>query len=190
MADMSLESTLEKVDNSRVLYVCILFHGNDASHSVYRIKVGDLLVSNWEDFSRVADLGGENLPHWMNSAMFGSKILVASGFKASGLEVEFSKVIFSFDPFDPANGFENQDNAAVKNFTAGKSNPILVEVKGKLYALAGLPFEPFDNLPKLSFEVYDPACSLPSAGDRSNIILRVPRSNHKEQGKFKDNIIK
>ena len=34
------------------------------------------------------------------------------------------------------------------------------------------------------------ACSLPSAGDRSNIILRVPRSNHKEQGKFKDNIIK
>ena len=34
------------------------------------------------------------------------------------------------------------------------------------------------------------ACSLPSAGDRSNIILGVPRSNHKEQGKFKDNIIK
>ena len=27
------------------------------------------------------------------------------------------------------------------------------------------------------------ACSLPSAGDRSNIILGVPRSNHKEQGK-------
>ena len=34
------------------------------------------------------------------------------------------------------------------------------------------------------------ACSLPSAGDRSNIILEVPRSNHKEQGKFKDNVIK
>ena len=34
------------------------------------------------------------------------------------------------------------------------------------------------------------ACSLPSAGDRSNIILGVPRLNHKEQGKFKDNIIK
>ena len=34
------------------------------------------------------------------------------------------------------------------------------------------------------------ACSLPSAGDRSNIILGVPRSNHKEQGKFKDNVIK
>ena len=30
------------------------------------------------------------------------------------------------------------------------------------------------------------ACSLPSAGDRSNIILGVPRSNHNEQGKFKD----
>ena len=26
--------------------------------------------------------------------------------------------------------------------------------------------------------------------DCSNIILRVPRSNHKEQGKFKDNVIK
>ena len=35
-----------------------------------------------------------------------------------------------------------------------------------------------------------PACSLSSAGDRSNIILGVPRLNHKEQGKFKDNIIK
>ena len=34
------------------------------------------------------------------------------------------------------------------------------------------------------------ACSLPSAGDRSNIILGVPRSNHKERGKFKDNVIK
>ena len=34
------------------------------------------------------------------------------------------------------------------------------------------------------------ACSLPSAGDCSNIILEVPRSNHKKQGKFKDNINK
>ena len=29
------------------------------------------------------------------------------------------------------------------------------------------------------------ACSFPSAGDRSNIILEVLMSNHKEQGKFK-----
>ena len=34
------------------------------------------------------------------------------------------------------------------------------------------------------------ACSLLSAGDRSNIILGVLRSNHKEWGKFKDNVIK
>ena len=34
------------------------------------------------------------------------------------------------------------------------------------------------------------ACLLPSAGDHSNIILGVLRSNHKEQGKFKDNVIK
>ena len=34
------------------------------------------------------------------------------------------------------------------------------------------------------------AYSPPSEGDHSNIILRVLRSNHKEQGKFKDNIIK
>ena len=33
------------------------------------------------------------------------------------------------------------------------------------------------------------ACSLPSAGDRSNIILEVPRLNYKEQGKFKNNVI-
>ena len=34
------------------------------------------------------------------------------------------------------------------------------------------------------------ACSLPSVGDRSNIIFGVSRSNHKERGKFKDNVIK
>ena len=34
------------------------------------------------------------------------------------------------------------------------------------------------------------ACSLPSTRDCSNIILGVPRSNHKEQGKFKDDVIK
>ena len=34
------------------------------------------------------------------------------------------------------------------------------------------------------------ACSLLSAGDRSNIILGVPKSNHKEQSTFKDNVIK
>ena len=34
------------------------------------------------------------------------------------------------------------------------------------------------------------ACSLPSAGHSNNIILGVPRSNHKEQDRFKDNIIK
>ena len=34
------------------------------------------------------------------------------------------------------------------------------------------------------------AFSLLSAKDRSNIILEVLRSNHKEQGKFKNNIIK
>ena len=34
------------------------------------------------------------------------------------------------------------------------------------------------------------ACSLPSAGDRNNIIFRVSRLNHKEQDKFKENAIK
>ena len=34
------------------------------------------------------------------------------------------------------------------------------------------------------------ACSFPSAGDHNNIILGVPRSNHKERDKLKDNVIK
>ena len=34
------------------------------------------------------------------------------------------------------------------------------------------------------------ACLFSSAGDRSNIILGELSSNHKEQGKFKDNVIK
>ena len=42
----------------------------------------------------------------------------------------------------------------------------------------------------LTFSKLSLACSLPSVRDRSNIILGVPRSNHKEQGKFKNNIIK
>ena len=47
---------------------------------------------------------------------------------------------------------------------------------------------------KATFATFHPhlttACSLSSAGDRSNIILGAPRSNHKKKGKFKDNIIK
>ena len=46
------------------------------------------------------------------------------------------------------------------------------------------------NTQQLSSNGAKIACSLPSAGDRSNIILGVPRSNHKERGKFKDNVIK
>ena len=42
----------------------------------------------------------------------------------------------------------------------------------------------------LAFSWRKDACSLPSVGDRSNIILGVSRSNHKEQGKFKDNVKK
>ena len=42
----------------------------------------------------------------------------------------------------------------------------------------------------LAIEEEGVACSLLSAGNRSNIILRVLRPNHKEQDKFKDNIIK
>ena len=41
-----------------------------------------------------------------------------------------------------------------------------------------------------SIWVWIPVCSLSSARDYSNIILGVLRLNHKEQGKFKDNIIK
>ena len=33
------------------------------------------------------------------------------------------------------------------------------------------------------------ACSLLSAGDRSNIFLEVPRSNHKEWGKYMPKIL-
>ena len=54
--------------------------------------------------------------------------------------------------------------------------------------------KPTKSRPRLKFVMLmwlkKNACSLPSAGDCSNIILEVPRSNHKEQDKFKDNIIK
>ena len=42
---------------------------------------------------------------------------------------------------------------------------------------------------KLMMKKKKNACSLPSARDCSNIILGVPRSNHKEQDRFKGNII-
>ena len=50
--------------------------------------------------------------------------------------------------------------------------------------------EVFKHIKIGSKEQHTNACSLPSAGDRSNIILRVPKSNHKEHDRFKDNIIK
>ena len=50
--------------------------------------------------------------------------------------------------------------------------------------------EVFKHIKIGSKEQHTTACSLPSAGDCSNIILGVPKSNHKERGKFKDNVIK
>ena len=43
---------------------------------------------------------------------------------------------------------------------------------------------------KETFYLWEAACSLPSAGDCSNIILGVSKSNHKVRGKFKENVIK
>ena len=50
--------------------------------------------------------------------------------------------------------------------------------------------EVFKHIKIGSKEQHTTACSLPSAGDCKNTILEVPRSNHKERGKFKDNVIK
>ena len=66
--------------------------------------------------------------------------------------------------------------------TTQEKPPVLLREDSK-YAL-----EKFSSI--MSFDDYEDACSLPSAGDRSNIFLGVPRSNHKERGKFKDNVIK
>ena len=64
-----------------------------------------------------------------------------------------------------------------------QEKPLVLLREDSKYAL-----EKFSSI--MSFDDYEDACSLPSAGDRSNIFLGVPRSNHKERGKFKDNVIK
>lgn len=122
-------------------------------------------------WNRFATLGGNGLPYGMNCCVMGSKIILAGGlFKSS----EYSTWIFTLETnpaLDPKPEFQNinkkkkkmknnnnnmKNNFSLKPLSAGKSDPLLVEIEGSLYALTGIPLEPFEELPGPTFEVFDP----------------------------------
>ena len=130
--------------------------------------------SYWElKWNKFATLGGNGLPDAMNSYVMGSKIILAGGFLIfPNMSSESSTWIFTLETnpaLDPKPEFQNinnkkkkmknnnrKHNFSLKCLSASKSDPLLVEIEGSLYALAGIPLEPFEELPGPTFEVFDP----------------------------------
>ncbi|KAL0000146.1 hypothetical protein SO802_019748 [Lithocarpus litseifolius] len=129
-------------------------------------------------WNRFATLGGNGLPYGMNCCVMGSKIILAGGLLCfPDMSSEYSTWIFTLETnpaLDPKPEFQNinkkkkkmknnnnnnnrKNNFSLKPLSAGKCDPLLVEIDGRLYALAGLPLEPFEKLPSPTFEVFDPS---------------------------------
>uniref|UniRef100_A0A7N2QZV2 Uncharacterized protein n=1 Tax=Quercus lobata TaxID=97700 RepID=A0A7N2QZV2_QUELO len=119
-------------------------------------------------WNRFATLGGNGLPDAMNCCVMGSKIILAGGLLIfPDMSSEYSTWIFTLETnpaLDPKPQFQNinkkkkkknrKNNFSLKRLSAGKSDPLLVEIEGRLYALAGIALE---ELPSPTFEVFDPS---------------------------------
>lgn len=146
-----------------------IFSSNSSSSSKEQEGCNSYSELKW---NRFATLGGNGLPDAMNCCVMGSKIILAGGlFKSS----EYSTWIFTLETnpaLDPKPEFQNinkkkkkmknnnnnrKNNFSLKPLSAGKSDPLLVEIEGRLYALAGIPLMPFEELPSPTFEVFDPS---------------------------------
>ncbi|KAL0000140.1 hypothetical protein SO802_019742 [Lithocarpus litseifolius] len=126
-------------------------------------------------WNRFATLGGNGRPYIMNCCVMGSKIILAGGLLCfPDMSCEYSTWIFTLETnpaLDPKPEFQNinkkkkkmknnnnrKNNFSLKRLSAGKSDPLLVEIEGRLYALAGIPLDPFEELPSPTFEVFDPS---------------------------------
>ncbi|XP_021800252.1 uncharacterized protein LOC110744571 [Prunus avium] len=162
------------------LYICLAEHRVDG-YSTYAIKAVELsaLFSSSSLSSgcslklrQVAYTSGEDLPDNMACGVFGSKILLAGGTIGvydpivATQEGRYNPKLGGFVPcpcteiqvFDTRN--QSQSHTTFRtfgSFNEGKANPFLLEVDGKLYALASYPIQSSINSRGSSyFEVLDP----------------------------------
>lgn len=120
-------------------------------------------VSNKSSSSlvREVDFVEGDLPLHMSFGVFGSRIVLAGGCKSHRGTTEI--YVLETDPtVEPRpkliKGPGKQQRKAkpqyaIPKFNGGKSNPFMVELEGKLYALTGSPFSCSDYP---TFEVFDP----------------------------------
>ncbi|XP_021833329.1 uncharacterized protein LOC110773126 [Prunus avium] len=114
-----------------------------------------------------ASLTGEFLPAEMGCGVFGSQIVFAGGFKSHITKLvgphkwrfgpDASRATYGFETRDPNPTIEmsGRERMFGKMFGKGICDPLLVEVSGKLYALARQTDFFLDSTPSY-FQVFDP----------------------------------
>lgn len=162
MADVEWDDGIK----DKSLYLCFMENRTDSSVSyiIKAMKFRDLIStsssSHYGLLRQVASTSGCHLAGLPSCGVLGSQILFASG-RQDGLrkwlesELPNSMDIHVFDvkSDDPM----NYDNIKpfTKFFKGMKPEPVLVELQGKLYALAGFPTPKYLNSGPF-FEVFDP----------------------------------
>ncbi|CAB4312540.1 unnamed protein product [Prunus armeniaca] len=165
-------------DDDKSLYLCFAEHRVDGyfTYAIKAIGLSALSSSLWSGCSlklrQVAYTSGEDLPRNMGCGVFGSKILLAGGTigvydpVVATQEGRYNPKLGGFVPCPctEIHVFEtrNQSLSPFGSFIEGKAKPLLVEVEGKLYALAGYPIQSSINYSGTGyggppyFEVLDP----------------------------------
>ncbi|CAL8998395.1 unnamed protein product [Prunus brigantina] len=165
--------------DDKSLYICLAEHRVDG-YSTYAIKAVELSALSSSSLSsgcslklrQVAYTSGEDLPDNMACGVFGSKILLAGGTIGvydpiiATQEGRYNPKLGGFVPcpcteiqvFDTRNQSQSPTTfRTFGSFIEGKANPFLLEMDGKLYALASYPIQSSINSGGSSyFEVLDP----------------------------------
>ncbi|CAB4281665.1 unnamed protein product [Prunus armeniaca] len=165
--------------DDKSIYICLAEHRVDG-YSTYAIKAVELSALSSSSLSsgcslklrQVAYTSGEDLPDNMACGVFGSKILLAGGTIGvydpiiATQEGRYNPELGGFVPcpcteiqvFDTRNQSQSPTTfRTLGSFIEGKANPFLLEVDGKLYALASYPIQSSINSGGSSyFEVLDP----------------------------------
>ncbi|XP_040365551.1 uncharacterized protein LOC121050204 [Rosa chinensis] len=150
---------------SKYLYICTCEMHKSVFDRwvVHRIEMSDVLSASEDHirylpFKQVAnEIGGHDLPLLVGCGVFKSKILIGGGVKKiPGAHPSPASPVYFFET-DTTDRKLNQKLklGSFPPFIGGKAQPLLVEMKGQLYALPGDEMKlRYDS----HFERFDPSC--------------------------------
>ncbi|KAL3506645.1 hypothetical protein ACH5RR_032027 [Cinchona calisaya] len=171
------QKDIEKSLHRKHLLVCFMVSDSPdlpMSYSIWSVPIEGLLTNYWASSTNLRLLYSWANKHECYRRSFfkmGSRLYFFGGqmrddvsrcFSCSS--VDLSKEVFYLDLSNPTperDLYRFVLKYPLKGMQSSKSEPIAVEIGGKLYVLAGPPYS--DPMPNPSFEVYDPCANTWSA---------------------------